>query len=79
MTRLANKDVMITKKDLMTMMEKKFDEMDKGKKGMLAVDEVMRIYGRSDQAEPNLPGARRAVAHGAIRRHAARHEPISCS
>ena len=42
MMKMANKDGMI-------MMEKKFDEMDKGKKGMLSVDEVMRIYGRSDQ------------------------------
>lgn len=79
MMKLANKDGMITKKDSMTMMEKKFDEMDNGKKGMPSVDDVMRIYGRSDQAEPDLPGASRAVAHGAIRRHAAPHEPISCS
>jgi hypothetical protein len=70
---------MITGKDLMVMVEKKSDEMDEGKKEMLSVDEVMGIGGRSDQAEPDLPGARRAVAHGAIRRHAARHEPISCS
>jgi hypothetical protein len=49
MMKMANKDGMITKKDFMMMMEKKFDEMDKGKKGMLSVDDVMRIYGRSDK------------------------------
>ena len=49
MMKTANKDGMITKKDFMMMMEKKFDEMDKGKKGMLSVDDVMRIYGRSDK------------------------------
>ena len=46
---MANKDGMITKKDFMMLMEKKFDEMDKSKKGMLSVDDVMRIYGRSDK------------------------------
>ena len=49
MMKMANKDGMITKKDFMMMMEKKFDQMDKGKKGMLSVDDVMRIYGRSDK------------------------------
>jgi hypothetical protein len=49
LTKMANKDGMITKKDFMMMMEKKFDQMDKGKKGMLSVDDVMRIYGRSDK------------------------------
>ena len=48
-TKMANKDGMITKKDFMMLMEKKFDEMDKSKKGMLSVDDVMRIYGRSDK------------------------------
>ena len=48
-TKMANKDGMITKRDFMMLMEKKFDEMDKGKKGMLSVDDVMRIYGRSDK------------------------------
>ena len=43
------KDGMISKKDYMSMMEKKFDEMDKSKKGMVSVDEVMRIFGRSDK------------------------------
>ena len=49
MMKMANKDGMITKKDFLMMMEKKFDEMDKGKKGMLSIDDVMRIYGRSDK------------------------------
>jgi hypothetical protein len=47
--KMANKEGMISKKDFMMMMEKKFDEMDKAKKGMLSVDDVMRIYGRSDK------------------------------
>lgn len=33
----------------MMMMEKKFDEVDKSKKRVLSVDDVMRIYGRSDK------------------------------
>ena len=49
MMKMASKDGMIMKKDFMMMMEKKFDEMDKGKIGMLSVDDVMRIYGRSDK------------------------------
>jgi hypothetical protein len=48
-TKMANKDGLITEKDFMMLMARKFDEMDKGKKGMLSVDEVMRIYGRSDK------------------------------
>jgi hypothetical protein len=48
-TKMANKDGMISKKDFMMLMEKKFDEMDKGRKGMLSIDDVMRIYGRSDK------------------------------
>lgn len=49
MMKMADKDGMIIKKDFLMMMEKKFDEMDKGKKGMLSIDDVMRIYGRSDK------------------------------
>jgi hypothetical protein len=49
--KMANKDGMISKKDFMAMMEKKFDEMDKSKKGMLPIDDVMRIYGRSDKGQ----------------------------
>ena len=41
---MANKDGMVTKKDFLAMMEKKFDAMDKGKKGMLSVSDVMRIF-----------------------------------
>jgi len=44
-----SKDGMVSKKDYMMMMEKKFDEMDKSKKGMVPVDDVMRIFGRSDK------------------------------
>jgi len=46
---MANKDGMVSKKDFMTMMEKKFDAMDKGKKGMLPIDDVMRIFGYQDK------------------------------
>jgi hypothetical protein len=49
--KMANKDGMISKKDFMAMMEKKFDEMDKSKKGMLPIDDVMRIYGRPDKGQ----------------------------
>jgi hypothetical protein len=41
---MANKDGMVTKSDYMKMMEKKFDAMDKSHKGMLSVDDVMRIF-----------------------------------
>lgn len=47
--KMANKDGMVMKKDFMMMMEKKFDRMDKGRKGMLPVDDVMRIFGRADK------------------------------
>jgi hypothetical protein len=47
--KMANKGGMIMKKDFMMMMERKFDQVDKGRKGMLSVDEVMRIFGRSDK------------------------------
>ena len=33
-----------SKKDFLAMMEKKFDAMDKGKKGMLSVADIMRIF-----------------------------------
>jgi hypothetical protein len=42
--KMANKDGMVTKRDFMTMMEKKFDEMDRGKRGMLSTADVMRIF-----------------------------------
>ena len=41
---MANKDGMVSKKDFMAMMEKKWDAMDKGKKGMLSMTDVMRIF-----------------------------------
>ena len=41
---MANKDGMVTKQDFMKMMEKKFDAMDKQRKGMLSTDDVMRIF-----------------------------------
>ena len=41
---MANKDGMVSKKDFLAMMEKKFDAMDKGKKGMLSVADIMRIF-----------------------------------
>ena len=43
-TAMANKDGMVSKRDFMAMMEKKFDAMDKGRKGMLSVPDVMRIF-----------------------------------
>ena len=44
MKKMANKEGMITKKDFMRMMEKKFDDMDRGKKGMLSQQDIMRIF-----------------------------------
>jgi hypothetical protein len=41
---MANKDGMVSKKDFLAMMEKKFDAMDKGKKGMLSTADIMRIF-----------------------------------
>jgi hypothetical protein len=35
---------MVSKKDFMAMMEKKFDAMDKAKKGMLSTADIMRIF-----------------------------------
>ena len=42
--KMANKDGMVTKKDFMSMMEKRFDAMDKAKKGMLSTSDVMKIF-----------------------------------
>lgn len=44
MSTMANKDGMVTKKDYMAMMEKKFDAMDKSKKGMISMADLMRIF-----------------------------------
>ncbi len=42
--KMADKDGMVSKKDFMKMMEKKFDAMDKSHKGMLSTDDIMRIF-----------------------------------
>ena len=44
---MANKDGMVSKKDFMAMMEKKWNAMDKGNKGMLSTADVMRIFSDS--------------------------------
>ena len=44
MKKMANKEGMISKKDFMAMMEKKWNAMDKGNKGMLSTADVMRIF-----------------------------------
>jgi len=44
---MANKDGMVSKKDFMAMMEKKWNAMDKSGKGMLSVADVMRIFSDS--------------------------------
>jgi hypothetical protein len=44
MQTMANKDGMVSKREFMAMMEKKWNAMDHGNKGMLSVDEVMRIF-----------------------------------
>jgi hypothetical protein len=41
---MATSDGMLSKKDFLAVMEKKFDAMDTAKKGMLSVDDVMRIF-----------------------------------
>ena len=41
---MANRDGMVSKKDFMAMMEKKFDAMDKSKKGMLSTQDIMHIF-----------------------------------
>jgi hypothetical protein len=44
MKKMANKDGMVTKKDFMAMMERRFDAMDKGKKGMIHHTEATKIF-----------------------------------
>lgn len=44
MKKMANKEGMITKKDFMAMMEKRFEMMDKGKKGMISMSDAMKIF-----------------------------------
>lgn len=41
---MASKDGMVTKKEFMAMMEKKWNAMDKTGKGMLSAADVMRIF-----------------------------------
>jgi Ca2+-binding EF-hand superfamily protein len=41
---MSNKEGMITKKDFMAMMEKRFDMMDKNKKGMIHASDAMKIF-----------------------------------
>ncbi|MBS0319770.1 MAG: hypothetical protein JSR18_04450 [Proteobacteria bacterium] len=43
-TMMADKNGMVSKKEFMAMMEKKFDAMDKSHKGMLSTDDIMRIF-----------------------------------
>lgn len=47
MQSMANKDGMISKKDFLAMMETKFDAMDKDRKGMLSIGDLMRIFSDS--------------------------------
>jgi hypothetical protein len=42
--KMANKDGMVSKKDFMAMMEKRFDMMDKGKKGMITTADAMKVF-----------------------------------
>ncbi len=44
MQTMANKDGMVSKKDFMAMMEKKWNAMDKGNKGMLSMADIMHIF-----------------------------------
>ena len=42
--KMANKEGMITKKDFMAMMERRFDAMDKARKGMIHTSDAMKIF-----------------------------------
>ena len=44
LARMTDKDGMVSKKDFMAMMEKRFDAMDKGKKGMISTADAMKIF-----------------------------------
>ena len=46
MTKMANQEGRVTKKDFLAFMERKFDEMDKQRSGTLTPDELVRIFGR---------------------------------
>jgi hypothetical protein len=41
---MAHPDGMVRKSEFLAMMEKKWNAMDKGNKGMLSVEDVMRIF-----------------------------------
>jgi Ca2+-binding EF-hand superfamily protein len=47
MQSMANKDGMISRKEFLAMMERKFDAMDKDRKGMLSIGDLMRIFSDS--------------------------------
>lgn len=42
--KMADKNGMVSKKDFMKMMSKRFDTMDTGKQGMLTKEQLMRIF-----------------------------------
>jgi hypothetical protein len=67
--KMANKDGMVTKKEFMAMMEKKFDAMDKQKKGMLSADDIMKIFMDKGRSTRRLSGRRRTarIVAGAVR------------
>jgi hypothetical protein len=44
MKKMSNKEGMITKKDFMAMMEKRFDAMDKARKGMISHTDAIKIF-----------------------------------
>ena len=46
---MANKDGMVSKKDFMAMMEKKFDAMDTQKKGMISLSDLDKLFGGKGQ------------------------------
>ena len=46
MTKMADKEGRVAKKDFLEYMGKKFDDMDKKRVGTLTPDEIMRIFGR---------------------------------
>jgi len=44
MKQMTDKEGMISKKDFMAMMEKRWDMMDKGKKGRISTADAMKIF-----------------------------------
>ena len=47
LARMTDKDGMVSKKDFMAMMEKRFDMMDKKKIGRISRADVMAIFGQA--------------------------------